>query len=396
MPSACTLQLTRSQRIPGVLNAVSNLDEIAARAEESAAHSWEYGAVSHALLEIYDPSVSPFFGAYNSLEEIGDDTIRNARGLKFAKRFIRTDQSTLIDGEGKNPSSLWPYQADSALETGSAADPASLGPAAILLGKLDKAYEEAAARQQQVLIKQTPRYQNGAISHRENIAELWSDFGYMAPPFLALSTFLSRDEALFEAAVRQCLLQKEILQDEASGFWKHVVGPEKPDPGLWSTGNGWTVCGQVRVYALVCRFQKIRPEVLPDDLKKALEKSICEIISAAVASERAPNGLLRNYINDASSFGESAGTAAIVSAIFRMASLEPTLVSKDQILWAESTAEIVLANVVEDGSLTNVVNPMKPRDPEPRSVSAEGQAFALHMIAAQQEHRAQFKRVGED
>jgi hypothetical protein len=75
-----------------------NIDKIAARAEELAAHSWEYGAVSNALIEIYDSSLSPFFG---DISTVGKETYSKARGLQYAKKFIVTDKDVLCDGEGK-------------------------------------------------------------------------------------------------------------------------------------------------------------------------------------------------------------------------------------------------------------------------------------------------------
>jgi hypothetical protein len=75
-----------------------DIDKIAARAEELATHSWEYGAVSNALIEIYDPSLSPFFGDISTVRK---ETYSKARGLQYAKKFIVTDKDVLCDGEGK-------------------------------------------------------------------------------------------------------------------------------------------------------------------------------------------------------------------------------------------------------------------------------------------------------
>jgi hypothetical protein len=78
------------------------VDKIASKARELAQHSWEYGAISHALLEIYDPNLCPFFGPIpDKTNDLVEVKIPQARGLLYAKEYIRTDQSTLIDGEGK-------------------------------------------------------------------------------------------------------------------------------------------------------------------------------------------------------------------------------------------------------------------------------------------------------
>ena len=76
---------------------------------------------------------------------------------------------------------------------GSAADPASLG-VAVLLGNWTNApganWKQAANDQLGLLLYDTPRSNEGAISHRTEYAQLWSDYVYMVPPFL-VSIFLA-------------------------------------------------------------------------------------------------------------------------------------------------------------------------------------------------------------
>ncbi len=47
------------------------------------------------------------------------------------------------------------------------------------------AYDTAAKNQLNYLLQVAPRAPNGAISHRASEAQLWADFIYMAPPFIA-------------------------------------------------------------------------------------------------------------------------------------------------------------------------------------------------------------------
>lgn len=66
-----------------------------------ASHSWEYGAFSEALLEWYDPEFSVFGkGAFPDgkipVLQVGD-----VQSLSYAKPNIRTNSTTLIDGDGK-------------------------------------------------------------------------------------------------------------------------------------------------------------------------------------------------------------------------------------------------------------------------------------------------------
>ena len=56
---------------------------------------------------------------------------------------------------------------------GAAGDPSSLGVSAVMLGKLDGEYTAAAQETVDALLTYIPRWSNGAISHRPDVAELW-------------------------------------------------------------------------------------------------------------------------------------------------------------------------------------------------------------------------------
>lgn len=58
------------------------------------------------------------------------------------------------------------------LHVGAIGDPASLGVSALLIGKTDPTFLAAAERQKDYLFK-APKWTNGAISHRIEVAELW-------------------------------------------------------------------------------------------------------------------------------------------------------------------------------------------------------------------------------
>ena len=133
--------------------------QVVTQATKLAANSWEYGAVAQALLEVYDGPLSVFGSSNTAFPNSKIPVTSNtATSLAYAKPLISTHGTTLVQGQGA---------------TG---DPASLGVAAIMLGQKDSSFLQAAARQANHLLTQVPRYGNGAISHRENVAELWADF----------------------------------------------------------------------------------------------------------------------------------------------------------------------------------------------------------------------------
>ena len=78
---------------------------------------------------------------------------------------------------------------------------------------------------------------------------------YMAPPFLAYYAADTDNEDLLREVVRQCGLYREVLQlntgSSYDGLWRHIIGPEAQDTGLWSTGNAWAAAGMARVLATV-------------------------------------------------------------------------------------------------------------------------------------------------
>lgn len=45
-------------------------------------------------------------------------------------------------------------------------------------------------------------------------------------------------------AVRQCGLYRDILKTSNTLNWRHIIGPQSQDTGLWSTGNGWAAYGE--------------------------------------------------------------------------------------------------------------------------------------------------------
>lgn len=252
-----------------------------------------------------------------------------------------------------------------------------------MIGKSDGQYFDAATRQKDHLINDVPRWSNGAISHRENVAELWADFTYMAPPFLAYYAVASNDVSLLKEAANQCKLYSEVLGTQ-DGPWQHIVGPESADPGLWSTGNAWAVGGMSRVLATM---QKSGFNDQTKDEQGTLTELIKKIIDGAIkldAENSDDSGLLRNYLNDASWFGEISGTSLIAATALRMAKLDPNTFGKQYTDWAVKKMDAVDSKINEsDGVVAPAVDPLDWHSRTPfTSGSPEGQAFVVLLHAA--------------
>ena len=116
---------------------------------KNAAASWELGTASEALLELDNTDLSVF--GHHAFTSASAET----EALAYAKPHIALGSDLLIADAGSN------------------SDPASLGVAAVMLGKKISAYSTAAENQLNTLLYHTPKASNGAISHRSRSIALW-------------------------------------------------------------------------------------------------------------------------------------------------------------------------------------------------------------------------------
>ncbi|KAJ4345333.1 uncharacterized protein N0V89_011463 [Didymosphaeria variabile] len=330
-----------------------------------ATHSWEYGTVAEALLEWNDPQLSIWNNPFPH-GKVPTLNVANVSALTYIKPHIRTDNITLVDGDG------------------AAGDPAAEGIPALLIGKTDTAYWDAALRQEEHLVNDVPRWSNGAISHRENVAELWADFVYMVPPFLAYTGVATSNLTLLKEAAIQAKLYRDVLI-QPSGVWMHITGPEVQDYELWSTGNGWAAAGMARVLATL----KKSPYANKTKTEQAsLTGLIKEILDGVIKLDTDESGLLRNYLNQTSWFGEISGTSVLAATALRVAVLEPETFGKDYADWAIKKMDVVDGHInAEEGDnkgiVTPAVNPLDWHDETPYTTgSPEGQSFVVLLHAA--------------
>jgi hypothetical protein len=251
------------------------------QAENLASHSWEYGTAAEAIMELVNPErsvfgIDPFPG-----DRVQPQGWKMDEAMVWVYQHIDTKNATLYGRDAVGVS-----------------DPASLGVAATMVGQRWSEYLDAAERQKNFLLQDAPRYINGAISHRTDAAELWSDAIFMFPPFLAYYGVHKKDMALLRAAVKQIQLYRDALsisEGSKKGLWKHIASPtDRADDGAWSTGNGWAAHGMARVRATITGW---RPgnETMRAEIDK-LDRWITEILDAAIRTDDDEGGLLRNYL----------------------------------------------------------------------------------------------------
>lgn len=272
------------------------------------------------------------------------------------------------------------YGGSPLLQDAAAGDPASLGVTVILsnFSTSDaqvngEGYGAAATAQLDYLLYDVPRGPNGAISHRTDQFQAWSDFIYMVPPFLAYYGAVTNNQTLLEEAYNQVSAYRGILGTD-NGLWRHILdGTGTTDSGLWLTGNGWAAAGMLRVLATMKWSQfSSNLQQQQSDLQNWVEA-----IMSACQSRMTSKGLLPNYLDDASSFGDTAGSTLIAYAGYRLSTLNLTssYTNMSSILLGATSA-----HVNSSGFLTDAVDPLNWS--KQGSESPEGQSFMVMAYAA--------------
>lgn len=365
-------------------------------------HSWELGAFTETLLEVYYPQLTPF--GWDGRAFDGEDIPWSV--LKIAKDAISHYNWTGAPGQdfGKNlPDYLFPdttphAHVSQALVGGDGAlgDPVSLVPAVWLLARFarqddvrDKLglrcpedYAWAVGNQLDYLFN-GPASDNGTISQREAGFEVWSDMGYMIPPSLAYLGLDISDDSLLKKALEQFSLESSAMLDTDQLIYQHIPAT---DARLWATGNGWMTYGLMRDLASV-KMSSFAEDL--SSLKSDAEQTIAGVFKA-LFDQLGEDSLLPDYMlqgNSTLALGDTAGTALSVAAYYRFLEIAPHLTSQDLTAKAEKAFDGVVAKIDDDGWVTHCVDPMGTYGwvvyPEDHSLhSPEGQAFAAKMWKA--------------
>lgn len=187
------------------------------------------------------------------------------------------------------------------------------------------------------------------------------------------------DASLMATTVAQLGLQRAVLKSSQSNNWQHIIGPQLQDTGLWSTGNGWACYGMIRV---LNTLQKWTGSSGMTAEASELQGWIKEILDGTIALGSS-NGLLRNYLNDGSWFGEISGTSLLTACASWMAVNDPGTFGQQYINWADANHKAIGQTQGSNGVFSPAVNPL---DWQSRTTfttgSPEGQAFTVFMYTA--------------
>ncbi|KAF9045966.1 Six-hairpin glycosidase [Hymenopellis radicata] len=329
--------------------------------------SWELGTATEALLESEWPALSVFNASAFPPPRTLPASSNASDVLEIAYNVVSTkssDSLTLV--------------ADSAV-----GDPASLGVAVLLANWTrtnlsDNSYADAAGEQLDYLLNVAPRTDTGAISHRSDETQLWADFIYMVPPFLAYFGSLAGGGAeisLIQTAYDQISLYRDVLRDD-SGLWQHILLGSWSDTTHWGTGNAWAAAGMLRVLMTMNHTTQGSQFI---EQSANLTTWINEVLESAWHYQAA-NGTLLNVLDDYSSFADSSSTALMAAVTYRMAvyTNDTSLIS-----YADKALQLIVDSIDENGWLQNTVDPYTFTTATVEGGSSpEGQAFVVLLDAA--------------
>ncbi|KAI9448536.1 Six-hairpin glycosidase-like protein [Lactarius indigo] len=322
-------------------------------------HSWELGTLAEALTE-FEWSKLGVFSPHSIPPPARLAHSQAADVLSIAETVVAEkppDSLPLINGDG------------------AVGDPASIGVAVLLRDRTlqdpgNTTFADAAAGQLDYLLNVAPRAPNGAISHRQSQVQLWADFVYMAPPFIAYYGALEDGptcQKLLQTAYDQVRLYREVFTSRSA------MGRT---PTHWGTGNAWAAAGALRVLVTIKGSSAAHAM---KSQQNDLVRWVGEILDGAWKFQL-ENGTLLNYLDQPDSFPDSSSTALMAASTFRWASITG---NDTHIPAATRALRLIRANLDNQGWLLDTVDPETFSSPSPPGVhSPEGQSFVLLLEAA--------------
>ncbi|EUC65407.1 glycoside hydrolase family protein [Rhizoctonia solani AG-3 Rhs1AP] len=377
---ACVTRAAPVADIPVSLLTDAQINLVRTRLIESAQASWELGTSTQALLE-HDYSPLSVYGSLAlAIPNPVNASLSPGSVYSVTDRIVQTRNPLLAEG----------FVADSAV-----GDPPSLGVAMLLAnfsGGTGGDYNAAIQQQLDYLLTKAPRNSDGAISHRIEQVQLWSDNVFMVPPFLAYYGALHNNASMMTEAFNQIQTYRNNLKvDKFTGLWRHIQLGEGVDVGHWTTGNGWAAAGMMRV--LTTMATSSLGASYPNE-QALLARWISGILTSAWAYQL-PNGTLYNYADlsspvsvtpsytasPSSAFSDASGTALLAATTYRLATHLARYSVRSLLDPAALARQGVAASVDPNtGWLQNVANPYSYS--QRGTVSPEGQAFVLMLEAA--------------
>ena len=173
------------------------------------------------------------------------------------------------------------------------------------------------------------RAENGGVSHRHNVVELWDDTVYMLGLFFFEMYRLTGDEVFLDEFVEQLVAHHEKLVDNENGLWVHAWDADTIpfDDGCsqlgwankrtqrnhehWGRGNGWVVMACADALNLIPQGTQNFNTV------KSIFKQLCSHLVPLQDPETGHWYQLPNYPDEEGNWIESSATAMFAYGMIR-------------------------------------------------------------------------------
>ncbi|KAK0557671.1 hypothetical protein OC846_000238 [Tilletia horrida] len=341
-----------------------NLALSAIHASQRAA--WEQGVTVQAILEWQYPDWSTFDAPGPQAFQKGSRGGRNGYPQDVVLQAFRSVVAQDVNGRlGARVTGDEDPNVGSALDC--AANLESVLLAAYATGEItapnnaldpNGVYGAAANLQYNYMTTKVMRGDTGIISQRTDQLQYWADTFYMMPPAIAAQgLYTDNADALNEAYTQVKLYLDVLLYPAGSGTKTGLLGHIRNDDGTWAdpevwiTGQGWGALGILRVVAALGQSTP---------LTSTTKSQMVDLLNWAGALLNSTHGLFdssaslwHNYADNSTIFHDISGSLAVAAATYRLAVLQPKLVTPTQIQNAEAVYKRVIPNLENNGQFGN-------------------------------------------
>lgn len=218
-------------------------------------------------------------------------------------------------------------------------------------------YEKLCLDQANFLMKELPKTKDGGFQHVTsaigdrngvmlNDGQIWADTLFMAVLFLQQMGIRYDNDEWKAEATHQFLVHIKYLYSKTTGLFYHGFSFARNDNfgGIyWCRGNSWFTLG-------VTIFLE-KADYLDQGTRKFIEDTFIDH-SEALKKYQAESGLFHTVIDDASSYEEVSGTAAMAAGLLR--GIKLGILSDDYKECAKKAVSAICKNIDDDGTVLNV------------------------------------------
>lgn len=203
-----------------------------------------------------------------------------------------------------------------------------------------------------------PRTQEGGFQHvtsasgdpfgvRLNENEMWVDTLFMTVLFLNKMGQKYNRKDWVDESIHQVLLHIKYLCDKKTGLFYHgwtFNGRHNFGEVFWCRGNSWFTLG-------ILEFVDAFEGTLPAGVKAFIVDTYKNQVQALKALQ-SDSGLWHTVLDDASSYEEVSGSAAITAGILK--GIQMGILGDDYLLCAQQALQGIMAHIAEDGTVLKV------------------------------------------